>query len=68
MAKNKEQTTEVIKGTPFYKKASFPWAIIIILTVFLAGNINGWNMRGDQQNSITREASSLLSQLKTDQK
>jgi hypothetical protein len=68
MSKKEQTTTHTDKPTPFWKKASFPWAIIIGAALFLAGNINGFNLREDQQNRITREASALVSQLKSDQK
>lgn len=57
---NKETTRpQDIKDVKFYKKASFPWAIIITLVITVAAFIGGWHAHQAQTADINHQAASL---------
>lgn len=60
--KKNESTVKSERAVRFYKKASFPWAIIVIAVVFFGGLVLGWNLRSEQASSIKAE---VMSQLET---
>lgn len=41
--------------TKFYKKASFPWAIIISVALLFVGIVGGWTLRGEMNAKIDAE-------------
>lgn len=52
----KEQTTNEAPKVQFYKKASFPWAIIVISLVAATSFISGWHLNGLHTQSIEAKA------------
>jgi hypothetical protein len=62
--KNKQPKTFTTKQVSL---ALLPWAIIVLSTVFFLGNVNGWQMRGNQQDQITAAADHMLTSLKPKQ-
>lgn len=67
MAKKEQNEAPKEKKAPFYKKASFPWAIIIIVAVYFSGIVTGWHMHIDQSAQVDARANEIASQLKTSQ-
>lgn len=55
MAK-KEQTTNEAPQVPFYKKALFPWVIIIVSMVAIASFISGWHLSSLHTQTIESKA------------
>lgn len=45
--------------TPFYKRAAFPWVIILTVAVFAAGTVFGWSQRSDFSNEVKSEVRSI---------
>ncbi len=67
----KEVTTrpQDIKNVKFYKKASFPWAIIISLLISVLAFIAGWHTHQAQTDDVKAQAANLVDVLaKKDQK
>lgn len=61
----KEQTKrpQEVK-TPLYKKAIFPWAIILVTAVLFVGIVGGWTLREVVNSKVTAEAHTITASLK----
>lgn len=52
----------------FYKKASFPWAIIILATAVLGGFIAGTHVERLSQQTLDQQFANGVASVKTNQK
>jgi len=46
--------------TRFYKKAAFPWIIILTVSVFFGGVVTGWVLRSDFANEVSHQVKTVL--------
>lgn len=63
--------TKEVKETKvrFYKKTSFPWAIVVVAVVFFSGLLTGWAMRTDQESQMDAVRATAVAEVsKTSQK
>lgn len=60
----KESAMAETTKTKFYKKATFPWAIIVVSIALVCGLMWGWTLRGDNNAQVKAEAQNLVSTLK----
>lgn len=60
MGTKKEQNEVNTKPVRFYKKASFPWAIIVLSAVAMASFIGGWNMKSIDDSRVKAEAAHIV--------
>lgn len=60
---SKQTKQETVKKVKFYKKASFPWALIVAALIFFSGLASGWTLRSDQAASIKAEVASQVAEL-----
>jgi len=49
--------------TPFYKKAIFPWMIILVLATLFGGVVLGWTMKVHADDQAKAEAVNMVSTL-----
>lgn len=47
----------------FYKKASFPWMIIIVIATMGLGVVSGWNLRGSAESDAKVRAAEMVTSL-----
>ena len=65
MAKTKESVPTVsITKVPFYRRAAFPWIILLVLATLAAGVFLGWTMRSEQISQVQAEAKAIVAELK----
>ena len=59
--------TASITKVPFYRRASFPWAIIVLTATLAAGAALGWTLRSEQVGQVQAEAQAIVAELKENQ-
>lgn len=45
--------------TPFWKRAAFPWILILVAIVYASGWASGWVQRSDFANEIKSEVQAI---------